>query len=527
MALTYSYLVPSKKEKLPLSVTHPDLAKEADGWDPALHTEGMNKTVAWKCNKNHQWMASIFRRTHGSGCPVCSNRKIVKGINDFATTHPILADEVVVGDPSSVSGGSDKKFTWRCALGHIWVTSVGSRVLKKTGCPICAGSKVLPGFNDLESMYPDLALQADGWDPKVVSPGSHESRNWKCRSGHTWIAKVQSRVLNSSRRSEESDASGCPYCYGRKAWVGFNDLNTTHPEVVQRLVDKKQGEAVTFGSESKLEWFCPRKHIFLAPVVEMVKPGNHCPYCSGSKVLEGFNDLETTHPFYAAQLLDLDPSKISSGSKKIGKWKCSLGHLWKSSINTRISNSVVCPYCSGSKVLKGFNDLATTHPELALEADGWDPSTFTRGSGKTLNWKCLNGHPWRAKLTDRTTRKSGCPSCAKSGFNPNLDGYIYFINHPIWLMYQIGITNSPDIRLKNHKNSGWELLELRGPMDGHLTQQWETAILRMLKTKGVDLSNAEIAGKFDGYSEAWSRSTFEVNSIKELMRLTEEFEDKG
>jgi hypothetical protein len=27
-----------------------------------------------------------------------------------------------------------------------------------------------------------------------------------------------------------------------------------------------------------------------------------------------------------------------------------------------------------------------------------------------------------------------------------------------------------------------------------------------------------------GYSEAWSKSTFEVSSIKELMRLTEEFE---
>jgi hypothetical protein len=48
----------------------------------------------------------------------------------------------------------------------------------------------------------------------------------------------------------------------------------------------------------------------------------------------------------------------------------------------------------------------------------------------------------------------------------------------------------------------------------------------MLKSKGADLSNDKIAGKFDGYSEAWSKSTFEVSSIKELMRLTEEFEEK-
>jgi len=37
--------------------------------------------------------------------------------------------------------------------------------------------------------------------------------------------------------------------------------------------------------------------------------------------------------------------------------------------------------------------------------------------------------------------------------------------------------------------------------------------------------NDKIAGKFDGYSEAWSKSTFEVKLIKELMRLTEEFEE--
>jgi len=30
--------MPGKKEKQPLSVTHPELAKEADGWDPNLIT---------------------------------------------------------------------------------------------------------------------------------------------------------------------------------------------------------------------------------------------------------------------------------------------------------------------------------------------------------------------------------------------------------------------------------------------------------------------------------------------------------
>jgi hypothetical protein len=63
-------------------------------------------------------------------------------------------------------------------------------------------------------------------------------------------------------------------------------------------------------------------------------------------------------------------------------------------------------------------------------------------------------------------------------------------------------------------------------MDGLLAQKWEFAILAMLRAKGADLSNSKIAGKFDGYSEAWSKSTFEAKSITELMDLTNRFEEE-
>ena len=40
--------MPTKKEKQPLSVTHPDLAKEANGWDPSSVTFGNGKKLSWK-----------------------------------------------------------------------------------------------------------------------------------------------------------------------------------------------------------------------------------------------------------------------------------------------------------------------------------------------------------------------------------------------------------------------------------------------------------------------------------------------
>jgi len=72
--------VPTKKEKQPLSVTHPGLAKEADGWDPSQFTSGSNKKFGWICEIGHRWEAVIASRADLSrNCPYCSNKKILNG----------------------------------------------------------------------------------------------------------------------------------------------------------------------------------------------------------------------------------------------------------------------------------------------------------------------------------------------------------------------------------------------------------------------------------------------------------------
>ena len=54
-----------------------------------------------------------------------------------------------------------------------------------------------------------------------------------------------------------------------------------------------------------------------------------------------------------------------------------------------------------------------------------------------------------------------------------------------------------------------------------LVNEWVETVWNVVNVR------PKIAGKFDGYSEAWSKSTFPVKSIKELMRLTDEFEEKN
>lgn len=91
-------------------------------------------------------------------------------------------------------------------------------------------------------------------------------------------------------------------------------------------------------------------------------------------------------------------------------------------------------------------------------------------------------------------------------------------------MYQIGITNDPDRRLNQHQKLGWEVLEVRGPMDGLIAQEWETDMLRFLKKSGAKLGPKEVVGKFDGYSEAWLQVNFEMKSLVQLMNAIKDSE---
>lgn len=67
--------------------------------------------------------------------------------------------------------------------------------------------------------------------------------------------------------------------------------------------------------------------------------------------------------------------------------------------------------------IEGFNDLATTHPELTKE---WDyekngkltPLNVVEFSNKKIWWLCDKGHSWDAPICRRTQKESGCPYCS-------------------------------------------------------------------------------------------------------------------
>ena len=489
--------------KEPLSVTHPELAAQADGWDPTTLTAGSNKKVGWKCSEGHRWMSTVNNRSTGNGCSVCAGRKIIAGLNDLATVNPELAAQADGWDPTTVSAGSHAKVGWRCQNGHTWDASIKNRS-KGRGCAACSGRKIIAGLNDLATVNPELAAQADGWDPTTVSAGSGRKVRWKCAHKHTWDAPVSVR----------SKGHGCPVCSGLTAFAGFNDLATTNPELAAQA-DGWDPTTLTAGSNKKVRWRCQQGHTWSTAIEKRNNRGDGCPVCSGNQILVGFNDLATTNPVLASQADGWDPTTVIAGTGQKLNWICVEGHQWRAVVASR-SSGVGCPVCSGNSVLIGFNDLATTHPELAAQADGWDPTTVSRGSDKKVGWKCEAQHKWKATIGSRS-RGYGCPTCAQSGFDPNSEGWLYLIDNDVLDMFQIGISNFPVDRIRTHARNGWEVMEVRGPIEGHLAQQLETGILHAVERRGAVLGHKAKIEKFDGYSEAWTKQSLAVTSFKQLL----------
>ena len=262
-------------------------------FDPKTLTLGSHKKIWWKCHKEHEWQATIKDRNNGKGCPYCSGRYAVKGKNDLQTVNPILANEWNYEKnnnltPMDILPNSNKKVWWKCSNGHTWQASVANRT-KGTGCPYCAGKKVLKGYNDLQTVNPTLSKEwnyekNNGLTPSDVMPNSDEKVWWRCKEGHEWQVTIGTR----------NSGSGCPYCSGRYAVKSENDLQTVNPILASEWNYEKNGkfrpENFTANSGQKVWWKCKKGHEWQATIHNRNK-GRGCPICNSER--------NTSFPEYA------------------------------------------------------------------------------------------------------------------------------------------------------------------------------------------------------------------------------------
>lgn len=252
----------TKQSTIPLTETHPSLAAQAHGWDPSELSIGSGRRRMWKCARGHVWEAVVFsRRTRG--CPFCSGKRPIEGETDLASTHPEVAAQAVGFDPTKVTARSNLRVDWCCPSGHAWSATVDSRT--KSGCPQCVDHKSIRG--SVLDEYPEVAAQANGWDPSHVTSGSHAILAWKCARGHTWSSVVKNRTLIGT---------GCPYCAGKLPIVGQTDLASVYPAVAAEA-NGWDPTTVLARSGLKREWKCALGHVWTTTIAARKVSG--CPNC--------------------------------------------------------------------------------------------------------------------------------------------------------------------------------------------------------------------------------------------------------
>ena len=359
--------------------------------------------------------------------------------NCIAVTNPEVLDEwdydknEKIGlSPYNVTKGTQLKAYWICEKGHSYKAAISMRTEQHTGCPYCNGRKVLQGFNDLATTNPDLIKE---WDyeknkitPDQVSGWDIKYYYWKCPKGHEYKQTITNRAKHNCN---------CPICSGHQTLTGVNDIKTNYPELMKEWdfeKNNKEGvypEEETKGTSKKAWWICPQGHSYNSMIANRIK-GSGCPYCSGKKVLKGFNDIATTNPeilddwdYEKNNELGISPNNISKGSEKKVWWVCSNGHSYETIVSTKIQGGG-CPYCSGQKVLAGYNDLATTNPELLQFWDyaknaalGITPNTISKGSNKKVFWTCPNDHSYQRPVYQQVDSQGRCPICKKNRTHKN------------------------------------------------------------------------------------------------------------
>ena len=194
----------------------PEISKE---WNYARNEKTPEKiyfrtkrSAWWMCAQGHEWKTAVSNRVvHKSGCPVCAEKRIELGSNDLTTIAPNFLKywdyQKNTLTPDKVGKGSHARVWLKCPVGHEWQGAICDEI-KRKGCPVCSGRKIVQGVNDLFSMFPELEVEWDyrrnEEDPRKLSASAKRKVFWVCQKcGNGWEAYVFNRAIHHS---------GCPKC---------------------------------------------------------------------------------------------------------------------------------------------------------------------------------------------------------------------------------------------------------------------------------------------------------------------------
>ncbi len=380
---------------------------------PEEFSSGSNKRVWWLCGFcGNEWEATINKRTTGRGCPICSK------------ANTSLPEQTVFFYVQKVFPDALNRFKKDFEF-DIYIPSVQTAI-EYDGSAYHKTPKALIKDNNKDRYCAANGIRLIRFRAPKLADTEHAVRitceDYQIEKG----LKELFKILEKDCPDIDIDRDRIKIINCFRNVQNENSIAAKFPLIVKEWNYQKNGKinpaAVAAMSNVKFWWKCRVcGYEWQAAANKRCGAGRGCPFCAGKVVVAGKNDLETLYPEIAAEWdyeknAPLLPAQVTPHSNKKVWWKCKeFGHIWQTSVNDRVNDSTKCPFCRNKKVLKGFNDLATTNPRLAeewSEKNEIKPTEVTAGSEKKVWWKCRAcGHEWQAVIYSR--KNNGCPICGK------------------------------------------------------------------------------------------------------------------
>lgn len=263
-----------------------------------------------------------------------------------------------------------KKYWWSCSkCGGDYLASIPIRREVSNTCPYCNNEEVLEGYNSLLAVYPDLAKK---WSPKntvssdSIIPIETEKRNyiWHCDTCELNFTERFNIVLEKYLNDGSFSKKICPYCSKRLPDSRTESLDVVKPFLVEEWLSDKYGEiSEEFpGSKKLVEWECRRCHgHYKAKICDRGENDKCCPYCTGKKLLSGYNSFDILYPNlikewdYLNNILLANPDEVKPSSQQNVWWICKNNpeHRYKMPIKKRIlfekRSKESCLICKGRR----------------------------------------------------------------------------------------------------------------------------------------------------------------------------------
>ncbi|MBR5259053.1 MAG: DDE-type integrase/transposase/recombinase, partial [Eggerthellaceae bacterium] len=308
--------------------------------------------------------------------------------------HPTKNEGLI---PEDIVCLSKKKVWWRCdECGYEWQEAPKTRISRAwDDCLACSNVDLVPGRNDLATLYPEIAAEwhptKNGCTPFEVFPDQTLNVWWKGSDcGHEWLCGINERTTSAFGRL-------CPYCSGREALPGFNDVKTLCPELAEiwhpwKNRRKKPDTMAVLESERVFlqkgrfgeTWLeTPKSWMLRNGYADVLKP-----------FLDRVEKAQEEDRHRKAEVMPLDPHAVSRKRVRTGRYK----ELWAKPMSLK----EWCEKNGREELLKEW------HP---AKNGPLTPASISHGSGKNVWWMCEKGHEWEDLITHRISAERKCPTC--------------------------------------------------------------------------------------------------------------------